>query len=402
VNKKKQKNFVNFGPWWCHRHRPSVNKKFLRRFFQKAATFFANPGLRLPACCALSVLLYVLAFGFWLDRPLSLDLLRTEMVQKAQRLAALPSPKILILAGSNASYSHSCVVIGAMLALPCENGGTAVGIGLDEIFRRDAPFLRRGDVVYLPMELAQYTATRRQYDAAADGFLLWRHDRALLAHLPPDRIFGALFCCTLADALDALAEMALARHGVSPEALLAREYDAQGDRIDNRLADAAPDLLRHPARAVPPVQDISQGYGAALIARFVAAEAARGVIVIGGLPTDFSTQALNDDAVRAIAGLYTAQGGAFLVLPNRSLYPPEDFFNGEDHLARPCQYRHSIAVAEGLAGLLRRPVVPPGAAIERVAADCPSKKGRLLFVNKKKQKNFVNLGRAGFTAAGPS
>jgi hypothetical protein len=28
-------------------------------------------------------------------------------------------------------------------------------------------------------------------------------------------------------------------------------------------------------------------------------------------------------------------------------------------------------------------------------------KGRLLFVNKKKQKNFVTLGRAGFMATGP-
>ena len=119
---------------------------------------------RLVACCALSVLLYVLAFAFWLDRPLSLGLLRTEMLQKTQRLATLPSPKILILAGSHASYSDSCAVIGAMLAMPCENGGMAVGIGLDEMFRRDAPFLHRGDVVYLPMELAQYTATRRQYD----------------------------------------------------------------------------------------------------------------------------------------------------------------------------------------------------------------------------------------------
>jgi hypothetical protein len=29
------------------------------------------------------------------------------------------------------------------------------------------------------------------------------------------------------------------------------------------------------------------------------------------------------------------------------------------------------------------------------------RRGRLLFVNKKKQKNFVNLGRAGDTATGP-
>jgi hypothetical protein len=30
------------------------------------------------------------------------------------------------------------------------------------------------------------------------------------------------------------------------------------------------------------------------------------------------------------------------------------------------------------------------------------RRGRLLFVNKKKQKNFTHLGRAGFSAAGPN
>jgi hypothetical protein len=30
------------------------------------------------------------------------------------------------------------------------------------------------------------------------------------------------------------------------------------------------------------------------------------------------------------------------------------------------------------------------------------RRGRLLFVNKKKQKNFCNLGGAGFVATGPS
>jgi hypothetical protein len=31
----------------------------------------------------------------------------------------------------------------------------------------------------------------------------------------------------------------------------------------------------------------------------------------------------------------------------------------------------------------------------------PKRRGRLLFVNKKKQKNFFTLGRAGDTATGP-
>ena len=38
-------------------------------------------------------------------------------------------------------------------------------------------------------------------------------------------------------------------------------------------------LLRHPPRAVPEVSEITQGYGAALIARFVADETARGGVM---------------------------------------------------------------------------------------------------------------------------
>ena len=72
---------------------------------------------------------------------MSLGLLRLELAQKTARLAALPSPKLVILAGSNGPYSHSCVVMGAMLNMPCENAGIAVGIGLDYLFARWKPLL---------------------------------------------------------------------------------------------------------------------------------------------------------------------------------------------------------------------------------------------------------------------
>lgn len=139
-------------------------------------------------------------------------------------LAALPSPKIAILAGSNGSYSHSCVVIGEMLNLPCENGSVAVGIGLDDIFARYAPLLHSGDIIYMPMELQQYTATRAQYRSGTDDGFLFQYDRRVLAELPADRIFGAAFCCDLSDFLESLAEMPMAHFGaISPDRLLAVE-----------------------------------------------------------------------------------------------------------------------------------------------------------------------------------
>ncbi|MDE8347627.1 MAG: hypothetical protein POH28_15855 [Acidocella sp.] len=310
-------------------------------------------------CMALSLLLYFMLFGLVLDRPLSLGILRLEMEQKAARLATLPAPKLVILAGSNGPYSHSCVVMGAMLHMPCENAGIAVGIGLDDLFARDAPFLHRGDVVYMPMELQQYTTTQGELATSVDGGMLFRHNWRLLGRLGPRRWLGAMFCCDLADGLESLAEMGVAATGViNPAQMLEVEYNTQGDRVDNGgPPDAA--LLSGPARAVPAVGAITHGYGTRLIRRFVVAMRARGVVVIGGLPTDFNTVALPSPVLAAVRAVY--RGGPFLLLPNESRYPPADFFNSEDHLRRPYQLAHSVLVARGLGALLGRAVLPDAA-----------------------------------------
>jgi hypothetical protein len=278
---------------------------------------------RLLKLCSLSLVVYWAVFSVLVDRPLSLGLLRLELLQKTARLAVLPSPKLVILAGSNGPYSHSCVVLTAMLHMPCENAGIAVGIGLDDLFARYEPMLRPGDVVYMPMELQQYTATAREYQAAVDGAFLLRHDRSVLTTLPLPRMIGAGFCCSFADLMEALAEMPLADHGIiNPASVLSVEYDAQGDRIDNGLAGRDVALLQQEPSAVPSPDEISAGYGTSLIAAFVARESKKGVVIIGGMPVGYASVHMPDRVMSAIAATYIANGGYFTVLPNESEYPP--------------------------------------------------------------------------------
>ena len=73
--------------------------------------------------------------------------------------AALRSRTELIVAGSNGPYSHRCETMEPLLGIACVNAGVAVGIGLDYLFARWEPLLRSGDIVYLPLEEAQYTRT---------------------------------------------------------------------------------------------------------------------------------------------------------------------------------------------------------------------------------------------------
>ena len=185
-------------------------------------------------------------------------------------------------------------------------------------------------------------------------------------------MLGAVFCCQLADLLEAAAEMPIAAlHAVNAQALLRREYNAQGDRIDNDLAGRDAALLAALPRPLPAAEEIGAGYGSALIGGFVAAETRRGVIVIGGLPVDDRAGPLPPDVLVAIRAVYTRNGGAFLALPNESHYPAKDFFNSEDHLAKPCQYLHSIALAAPLGAMLYLPVSPPPPEATALAETCP-------------------------------
>jgi hypothetical protein len=317
--------------------------------------------------CGLSVLLYALVFGLVLDRPLSLGLLRMEIAQKSARLAALPTPKLVILAGSNGPYSHSCAVIGAMLNLPCENAGIAVGIGLDFLARRYGPSLRAGDIVYMPMEFAQYAMTRPENDSGPDGAILLRHDRDVMVTLPPDRVVAAVFSQTFPNLMESAIEMPMSRM-ISPAGMLAAEYDAQGDRIGTTLQTAKPELLRDRRAAPPMFQPV---YGATLIQNFIRAETARGVIVVGGLPTGFSTAPMDLRAINAIRNFYVKNGAKFAALPNLSRYPVADFYDSPDHLAQPCQFKHSIGVARMLAGILGMKASAPSEEDIQMAATCP-------------------------------
>ncbi len=84
---------------------------------------------RILISCMLSLVIYGLAFGLLLDRPLTLGVLREHIDANLDRGAAITGPKLVILAGSNGPYSHRCEMIGPLVGRPCINAGVAVGVG---------------------------------------------------------------------------------------------------------------------------------------------------------------------------------------------------------------------------------------------------------------------------------
>lgn len=327
----------------------------------------------LLALLAASLLLYVGLFACILHRPLSLGTLRGTLEAKIAAAQAAVPPRLIILAGSNGLFSHSCVVIGTMLRLPCINGGVALGLGLDYQFALWRPVLRRGDVLYLPMELAQYTVSPRAAAAGPDAALMLEQDRALLLQLGPGRALAALFSGSFADAAAAFVEQsALALHPALARPAFA-EIDAEGDGIGHSLAKAVGNqrFLAQLHRPDPSPEAIRRGYGAAEIGRFLDWAAQHGIMVIGGFPTEFADRPQNPALGASLAAFYAEHGAWFLALPGGGRYPRQDFYDAQDHLVTECQMRHSIRLAAALAGLLGRMPAPPPADAVLLAARCP-------------------------------
>lgn len=305
-----------------------------------------------------SLLLYGVAFGLVLDRPLELGFLAHELDARLARAAAISRPKLVILAGSNGPYSHRCEVIEALLRRPCVNGGVAVGIGLDYLFVRWRKELHAGDVVYMPMEQAQYVRPRLATALGPDAAIMFRHDWKTLSALSPDRFVAALFAFDLRFALMSGIEMTLCAVGFhDPRAAVDGGSNAWGDHVGHTAALGAGNQAAIGAMAMPAVSAaaIRAGYGARLIGGFVAWARAHGVRVIGGLPTGLDERPLPAATEAAMAAVYLDQGGEFLVLPNRSRYTRTAFFDTPSHLNEAAQIAHSVLLARALAARLGQP-----------------------------------------------
>ncbi|MDR3532661.1 MAG: hypothetical protein P4L90_19175 [Rhodopila sp.] len=316
---------------------------------------------RILIACGASLVFYFVAFACLLDRPLTLGVLSARIEANLALGQTIQAPKLVILAGSNGPYSHRCETIAPVVGRPCINAGVAVGVGLDYLFTRWKPLLYPGDIVYLPLEEAQYTRLRATADLGPDASIMLRHDRTTLWTLPLRRQISALFASDLREAVMSVIETALADDGFhDPRADAIGGYNLLGDHVGHTaaLASANWSALAGATPYHPTDAQITAGYGTVLVVDFLRWAGQHGVRVIGGLPTGFADSPISDDSVTVIRAIYRDHGAGFLELPNRSRYPRAAFFDTPDHLNEAAQISHSAAVAAALVRFRDRTPVP--------------------------------------------
>jgi hypothetical protein len=303
--------------------------------------------------CLASLLIYLIMFGWLLDRPLTLGRVRHQIDANLAQSAAIEGAKLVIIAGSNGPYSHRCETMGPLLGVGCVNTGVAVGIGLDYLFARWRPLLHPGDIVYFPLEESQYVRTYAATSVGPDASIMFRHDRGTLAELSFDRWAGAAFSFSPRSALMSLIETALIRSGFDdPREAALGSTNVWGDHIGHTAALGQVNAARL-AVAVPhhdAANEITSGDGTAMVRAFLVWAAGHGVRVVGGLPAEFAGSPVPDATRLAIRAVFLAGGARFI--DHADSYPRSSFFDTPDHLNEDAQIAHSRVVAAELAAIL--------------------------------------------------
>lgn len=315
-----------------------------------------------PIAIVAGALAYVLLFMFVIHRPLTIGEFGKYSDHKRAILAATPTPRIVIFAGSNGRFSHSCAQITADTGIPCVNLSNSAGINLKYQLDDYVDLLRPGDLVYLPLEYRSREFFDPDFVGDEAFYLIYADPRRMMRLYSWRGLAKAAFGFSPRYMITGLGEMALHRAGVGRRFSLAT-LNAQGDESGHDATKAAAYRafnLAKPRVTVDAGAYADRRYWADL-SRELARLRSHGVIIVGGLPTTFDDTVLPANVVPFLKRYYADANGCFILLPSRSLYPRDHFYDTHYHLIERWQHAHSNALAGQLSAIFHAGHCPAGA-----------------------------------------
>lgn len=279
---------------------------------------------------------------------------------KAAMIVDMPSPKIVLVGGSNISLSVDCRAMSYSLGLPVINTGLNAAIGLKYMMDRYTPLLRRGDMLLICAEYEQYFG-QNAYGGSAI--------------LPQMLAFDAAGILTCRDmnykqmrvVLTGFPNMAIV--GMLPEWLKVGVGEAvSGRRKNNALGgkewfDEYGDYTKHitdtETYTVPAlrIKDEFNDEYYSYLREQIAALQARGVRVAFMPPSTFrDSYELNRDKAEAIAGRLKADGYQLLMPMAAATYPRDMMYDSRYHLNRIGREEHTRRMIEAIKHWLTREI----------------------------------------------
>jgi hypothetical protein len=300
--------------------------------------------------CISSILIYLLVFAFFINKPLSMGFINEAQLIRANYVQAKPGPKLVIIAGSNGLFSHRAETMEKILNLPCLNASITAEFGLDIQIDLAKKWLAPRDIVLMPLEYLSYTSTRNSIEnSPANGFII-NYAKWLLHDYDWHRVLCTMFYFDTKYLISGVVEMSLKAVGVTRRfntGTLTPEGDMRG-HTELKGREYRKYVMSVPQGFPDPELLHKRFLGEIILTNFLKWAKERNIRVIGTLPTVFNDQPISEAAIAKIASIYQDQGQEFLLLPNRSQYDRHYFYDSNYHLNEENQIAHSQLIARYL------------------------------------------------------
>ena len=285
---------------------------------------------------------------------MTIDQIGAYLKFKIDYLASIRNQKkIVIFAGSNGRYSHRCETVTELSGIACANLSIAAGLDLSWQLAKYWPYLKPGDVLYMPLEY--WPLLPAQSRVGPDAPYVIRRDHAAIRMYWPSQLGRALFYFDVRYLLSGIGEVMLQASGAGRRTSV-HTMTPQGDERGHDLrAGVAYREVIASIKAVPiEISAYDDPRSLAQIDAIVTEAKRHGVLVVGGLPTVFDDRPISEEVFSKIRGMYESRGACFIEQPNRSKYPRRLFFDTEDHLVESAQIAHSARLTPRLAAISHR------------------------------------------------
>ncbi len=261
---------------------------------------------------------------------------------KEEIAGSLPSPRLLIVGGSNVLYGITARRIEEATGLPTVNFGTHGALSLDYLLEKTRAVARPGDIVLLVPEYELYVQNDvntvfSDYVLGADPGYLWKLPVRSFAQW----VLSASWGRTMERLLGS--ERRRDELGKRVNAELESKFNDRGDRISNFEAQQG-DFNRENVAALTPLSSIEgeewlyRGPAWDVIARFVDWCRANDVEVLASFPNTIEFDEYDREKLErltgAITGGYAESDVPVLGSAEEFMYPSEDFFDSIYHLDR--------------------------------------------------------------------
>lgn len=307
----------------------------------------------------LSCVVFISLFVFVIHKPLTIGIMKQYYEMKLQYLSTLKDNKLILLAGSNGRFSHSCKVISQSTGIDCSNMSITANISLDYQFKVLKPFLKKGDLVYLPLEYGALKGTKDDLMSGLELPYIMSYDHDSISSMGLDRLLHGAFYFDLKYMFSGLAEMALMKLGVKRRFSLETLTENGDESFHTEEKGSQYNSYLENLEWNPPTNEYFDGnsYKANIVRSFLRWSKKEGVRVIGGLPTTFNDQQVPDSLIENICRFYLNEGHDFLILDNHSQYPRRIFYDTAYHLNESSQKQHSLNIGARIKEIVQNPGV---------------------------------------------